>query len=204
MRRTYTLKNGEKLYTFCSKYGGVTVYDKEVGGNEVAVLEKHKREDGTIYFKYNGEIIEYDSFDHMTFDELLSKVEQGIKNGNRWEVYEDEALATIMRETDRVGFVMEVNCFDVVVPQFGFGVRSDRNKIKALMIPFEERWKKDDWHYKIELCAENEATREATGYETMYFSDLWSGVMSGKWIKLVDRAKYREENPVDLAVKKGA
>ena len=203
MRRTYTLKSGKRLCTFVSSYGGVRIYDDQDKGKEIAVCEKKKHEDDTEYFEYDGEIIDCDNFDYMSFDELLERVEHGLKEKDKWAVYEAEALATIMRETDRVGFVMDVNCFDHVFPWLGMGFKSDTNKITALMVPFENRYKKDSWSYKIELHAENEETRRLTGSETMYFQDLWGGIMSGTHIKIVDRTKYREENPVDMPVKEG-
>lgn len=202
MVRQYTLKSGEVIHTWYDHFGRVRIYKDRVSDEEVCTLIPDTST-GVPIIEYKGEKINVEEYDHMPLEELLDKVEECQRKDDRWAIRQDDALATIMKESDRIGFVMEVNCFDTIVPGLGFGFKSDRIKMEALMIPFEDRWKKNDWHYKIELMAEEEEVRPLVGRETMYFSDLWSSVMTGKWIRIVDRNKYREEHKKDKVINGG-
>ena len=197
MKRRYTLENGETLHAWYNDLGYFTVYKDETGAEEECTLEFNFRdEDPTV--TYNGEVVHVNNFAYMPFEELLAQVNHGIEIGDRWVVSQDEALATLMKETDKIGFVMEVECFNTIIPGLGIGLKgSGSPKVECLLVPFEDRWKKKDWHYKVELRPENEALRPMVGRETLYFSDLWDSVRTGKWIRMVNREEWRAEHPED-------
>lgn len=192
MRREYTLKSGKTLYCWYSQYSGLTIYTDETGAKKELTLEVDRGNPDPVV-EYHGETIHVNDFKFIGLDELIQKVSEAIASGDRVRVLSDEALATIMKEHDRVGFVMLVDCFDTVVPGLGFGLKSSNNRMEALMVPFEKYRKMEDWHYKIELQAADEASRLLVGKEDMYFQDLWTSVMCGH-IKLVDKNKYMEEH----------
>ena len=197
MIRHYTLKNGRTIRCWYNDLGYFTVYTDDNSGKEEYTLEfDFHDEDPTVV--YYGETIHINEFNYMPLEELIEKVEEGIRINDRWVARHEDALATLMKESDRIGFVMEVECFNTIIPGLGIGLKgSGSPKVECLMVPFEDRWNKKDWHYKVELRPDNENLRPMVGRETLYFSDLWDSVTRGVWIKLVDREKWRAEHPDD-------
>lgn len=202
MNRRYTLKSGEVIDCWYNDLGSIEVYTDKRRSNGVRFDFDSQETDPT--FEWHGETVHINDFDYQPVDTLLERIQHGIDTKNYWEVSQEEALATIMKDTDNVGFVMDIDCFDTIIPGLGFAFKSNHGgKIRALLIPFEDRYKKKDWHYKIELHAENEKVRELTGRECTYFSDIWDAVRRGQWITLVNRHKYRAEHPEDTVINDG-
>ena len=154
-------------------------------GREIARAE-YNTKDENPKFEYAGETFEVNNFMFTPLPEIIKRVNEAVENNDRWAVRESEALATFMKESDKIGIIMNVNPFDLVIPGFGFGIKSrSSNRIQTIMVPFECMYTKDEWSYKIELHALDENIRAAVGTERFYFCDLLSGIMSGHY-KLVD------------------
>ena len=199
MKRYYKLSSGEVIPTWYNDIGILTIMTNE--GMDKETLEfDHRSNDPTV--DYHGEIIHLNNFEFTPLDKLIEKVEKSVAANDRWGVMSEEALATIMQESENIGFVMDVECFDTLIPCMGIGMKSNDKTIKCLMVPFEDQWKKDDWHYKIELRPYEEALRPLVGRETMYFSDFWSMVMCDKrFIQVVDLRTFDKSSIPDQKIK---
>ena len=95
---------------------------------------------------------------------------------------------------------MDVETFDTVIPGLGFGIKSGKDRVSMLMVPAEQKYKKNDWHYKIEFTPAKEEDRPFVGYESFYFCDFCSMLTSGR-ARLVNMEKVGkdyEPAPVDL------
>lgn len=192
MKRCYTLKSGEKLNCWHNDLGWLTVMEDNRKDKEVLEFDRRSN-DPTV--DYHGEIIHVDDFDYMPLNEAIKFVNKAKETGDRWLVKESDLLATIMKEADKVGFIMEVEAFDTIIPGLGIGLKGSRdNMIECLMVPFEGNWKKDDWHYKIELRPELDEVFSITGRETYYFSDFCSLMLGTDKIEMVDREEYRKSH----------
>ena len=110
-------------------------------------------------------------------------------------VSEDEALATFIKYTDKIGILMPMECYTTVSPLFGIALKGTGSKIaNSLMVPFEDRYQKINWSYKIDLKAYDESRYgQYIGREHPYFSDFWSSIVSGRY-KLVNLDEYTK-NP---------
>ena len=189
MERTYKLNSGEKIRTWYNDLGYITIMDDSGNGKETFQFDRHA-EDPT--FIYNGETIHINNFDHLTAEELMQKVRAGE------HVMEKDAIACIMKEHQKLGFVMEHECYDMFVPCMGIAMKGGGQKIRCMLVLEEDRYKIKDWHYKVDLFPYDQRIRAASGGIHTYFSDIWSGVMSHNWIELVLREEYLAEHPDEM------
>ena len=197
MQRYYTLKSGETLKCWYNDLGWVTIMDDQ--GMDKETLEFDRRSpDPTV--EYNGETIHINNFDYTPIDEMVELVNKAKEANDRWQVPKEKILATFMKESDKIGVVMDVEAYDTISTVLGIGFKGSRkNMLRCLMVPFEDRWKKSDWGYKIELRPESEAIAQFTGRETFYFDDLISMIFCERVnFELVNREKYRESHPIEI------
>ena len=180
MYRDYKTKDGTILHTWYNNLGRVNVLDDK--GLEVAEYEFDKGEDPV--FCHNNELIHINDFLCYPLDEIIDRLDLAAKAGDRWYVTDNQILATFLKEADKIGVEMEVSAFDMIIPELGFGIKSDK-RVKTIMVPTEDGYSKDYWHYKIRFAPANKELEPVVGTEALYFSDLCSLLVSGK-AKLVN------------------
>lgn len=199
MMLKYRLDSGKILHCFVNDVGYVTVYESEKRSREVAELRFDPKDPDPVV-EYLGNKIHLNNYVYMPVDEMVAKLAEASEKQDRWFVSQSDGLATIMGDTENVGFVMEVDCYETIVPGLGLALKSTGGpKVETLMIPVEDRWRKKDWHYKIELMPADEELRRLTGKKTMYFPDFWDFLMPGfdgtkPTYKMVNRKKYEQEH----------
>lgn len=196
MRREYTLKSGKVIHCWYNRFAGVICIQDD-NGNEIEAI-KVNTEDENATFEYEGEVIHVDDYNYMTVRELLTKCrERAIADGKDPSdmnyLRENELLCTILKDTEHFGIVSDVECYNTIIPGLGIAFKgSGSTHLKVLTIPFERRYKKDDWHYKVELKPANDDIAQLTGSECYYFSDLVGSIRCGH-MKLVDIEDFKEE-----------
>ena len=131
---------------------------------------------------------------------MVERLKDAVAKKNRWLVSEHSLLATFLKETEKIGVIMDVEPFDTVVPGLGFGIKSGNKRVPMLMVPVEHDYKKAEWHYKIEFTPAKEENRSIVGYESFYFWDFCSMLCSGhaRLVNLEKVGKDYEPAPVDL------
>lgn len=203
MVRKYKLKSGNILRCWYCDFGSL------VGQGELVVLDSKGNEkeyytfnslSGDPTINYHGEVIHVNSFEYYTVDELIDRVAKkrnATTDSDRYFNLEEELLNTLLRDTENVGLVGEVECFNTIIPKLGIGFKgSCSDKVKVLLVPFEHRYKKGEWHYKVEFRPEDESLMGLTGTTEWYLSDLISLIALGNY-ELVNVKKYREKHPTD-------
>lgn len=210
MELTYKKKDGSALTCwyrdFCDTLEVLGLNDGEEFGPFIHLpVEVHKDWDNLdCEFEWDGEIFQFKNFEALSVDALIQKIEtarsEASRTGSRPWVNSDEALLTFFKYSTDIGIVAKVECFSTVVPYLGFGLKGTGSKIaRVLMVPTEDRYKKLDWHYKIDLKAyDEEKYGTYIGREHLYFSDLWSIIVERPDIyELVNLNTYlNEPNPV--------
>ena len=82
---------------------------------------------------------------------------------------------------------------DILESYFGIiNFTSARFDHVCYMVPYEYRFKKDQWHYKIELKPAYEDYDKVVAKETYYSSDLFQSIISGHFT-LYNKEKLSEE-----------
>ncbi len=190
---------------FCDTLEVISLNDGEEYGPIIQLpKEVHKDWDNSdCEFTWDGETFKFKDFEALTVDELIEKVDaaraKALATGHRPWMSEHEALCTFLKYSDNIGVIAEVECFNTVIPEMGIGLKGSGSKIaRVLMVPVEDRYKKTDWHYKIDLEPYGEEYKPLVGREHPYFSDFWSTVVNRPDIyRLVNLEKYLvQENPI--------
>lgn len=196
MRRSYTLKSGKVISCWYKQFAGVIcVEDNE--GNDVAIFDVPFG-DETATFEFEGETICVGDYNYMTVRELLAKCrERAIADGgdpsDMNSLCGSELLCTILKDTEHFGIVSDVECYNTITPGLGIAFKgTGSTHLKVLTIPFERRYKKEDWNYKVELKPANDDIARFTGSESYYFSDLVSSIRYGH-MQLVDVEDFQKE-----------
>lgn len=189
MKLTFKLHNGDYIDVVVSSLGYCTVYDDNNRHPEECILEFDTSSKDPV-INYRGEDIHLSNFIYISYEDLVEKVNQGIKTKDVWLVSNAEILTTFIKETDKVGIVVEVNYYDTISET---DTPEPTGTIEVVMIPVIDRYKKNDWNHKIELEAENQTMRNHVEKRTLYFSDLADMIRRGV-VKLVNR----EENYIYL------
>lgn len=131
-----------------------------------------------IYIIWNDNKIYLDQFNYMPLEVLISKINEGKEKNDRWFVWDDDILATFLKETNKIGVVLDMQAYDMVCPQLGIGFVGER-EYSVLCVPTEKQYDKNSWHYKFTLECECEELRKYIPYRHFYFSDFCSLVKSG-------------------------
>ena len=199
MRTYYTLDNENKIELFMwddffkndtfRKYAEVTAIYGDKRGRECK--KKLFKDENGLYIVWNDKKIYLNEFDYMTVQDLIVAVQTCVDNKDRWRLDDDSICATIMKETDKIGFVLDMPAYDMVIPQMGIGLVGDK-EYSVLCIPTEKQYEKDRWFYKFTLECECEELRKFIPSRHFYMSDFCSLLKEGH-IKVVERQKFKEE-----------
>lgn len=187
MQATYTLSSGKKISIFLwddflenetwRGYAEVRAQKKngQFGDKEVKKTLQMDPERG-LYIVWDKEPVYLNEFDYMSYEELMEKIRESKRTGDRWLVRDDDILATFMMESEKVMVWAPMPVYSMRTP-FGFSLCGD----EELEIPCElstERYAKKDWHYKITLKAVNEELQAICAKHDYYFSDFCSMLKS--------------------------
>ena len=194
MTRKYQTKTGV-ITTWYSSFGFIQHLDEKT--SEVLEEWEIDPKDKDATFCINGETIRVEDYIFETIDTMIERLEEAVTKKDRWLVSEEALLATFLKDTDKLGVVMDVETFDTVIPGLGFGIKSGKDRVPMLMIPTERRYKKHDWHYKIEFTPAKEEHRPFVGYESFYFCDFCSMLTSGH-ARLVNLEEVGTNYDLDL------
>ena len=200
MTAYYTTKNGVRLFVFMW-----TDFFKNETWREVAEVvpiengkygDTYKKElfvdERGIHIFWDGEPIYLNEFEYNTVAEMAQRLEECVAKDDRWLVFDDEILATFLKDTENVGLIIDLPQYDMVIPAMGIGLVGD-NTQRVLCIPTEQRYRKQDWHYKFTAECECEDLRRIIPSRHFYFSDFCSFLKTGH-AKLVDRKSFIEES----------
>ena len=182
MVRKYKLNDGSVIRAYVSDFGSFEIMGEE--GNVLHTYEYDYLNDDK-YVVHNGEVIYINNFMYDDIDTMIKKVEKAQETKDRFLITQDELLATFMKEKDRVAVMMEVEEFDIVIPELGFGLKgTNSNKVMVKMVPCQEgRYPINMWHYKIQFEPEDPFLLERVGREAYYFCDFADMLFTG-WCKL--------------------
>ena len=182
MYREYRKANGKIIRTFYYDYGRIVVVDPKTGVDIAECQFDPMSEEPS--FVYDGEFFKVDDYLYDDIDTMISRVEKAQESKDRWAVRECELLSTFIKESSKIGVEMEVPVYDLIFP--GIGVRGNSGStVTTLMELYENRYTKDDWHYKIEFRVVDKNIRPYVGVESYYFSDFASMLLQGMF-KLVN------------------
>lgn len=152
------------------------------------------KDENGIYFIWDDRHFYLNAFDYLPIDALITKIQTGIDNRDRWYVGDDEIWATLIRDTDNIGIVLDMPAYDAVYPTLGIGLVGN-NKYSVLCIPTEKHYKKEDWLYKFTVECESEELRRYIPSEDFYFEDFCSLIKQG-YFKLVKKDDFKKDGVV--------
>ncbi len=200
MYAKYKLKNGKLLSVYLTEdilnnnllRTSTGAYELDENGfrsdsNEIEIYLKIDKS-RNLFFEYEGEKIYFKDYEYMTTDQLIEYIDSC---DEKWKIFDDDVLATFLKDTDNVGLICELNEYDgFALFVLGIGMTSSNgNKRETLCIPTEKRYEKANWGYKITIEAADENLRSFYAGETYYFSDFVSSIKRGN-IKLVNLKTY--------------
>ena len=200
MRVRYKRKDGSLLECYYWGYGQLEIslyksWDMEHLNPRVEV----DFNDPNSKFEYDNEVFRFWDFEALNPDELVQKLNdeylsETAKGGYRAWISEDVALCTLLKYPNGLGVLMQSETMQRI-PMLSIGIKgSGSDIIEAMFVPYEGRYNKDNWHYKISLKPVLSEVLEMTGSCDMYFSDFWSSVCQ-KHYELVDLQEFNEKNP---------
>lgn len=143
------------------------------------------------YIIWNKEHIYLKDFDFMSIDQLIHKIDVAVKTNKHWILHEDDILASLFINSDKIGFIDELSCFETIIPQIGIGITGSK-KQEVLCKLSERLYAKDRWKYKITLVPEDEKLLGVVADRTYYFSDFCNLIMRGN-IRVVNLDTYKDE-----------
>lgn len=149
-----------------------------------------KKDDKGVYILWNDKPVYLNDYDYYTAEQLIDKLEE-VKGNIDVFLSDSDICATFMKETDKIGIVLDMPAFDIRVPELGIGFTGGK-RYSTLVIPTEKQYKKSEWFYKVTLECENPELRKYIPYNILYFSDLASFLRSGH-AKLVLREQFKDE-----------
>lgn len=152
----------------------IEIYKNKSGGTIKKNL--HKDEIG-VFFYWDNEKVYIQNFEYMSAENLIEYVEKSRENGD-W-VQEDIILATLLRESDKLNVVYPLPKVDMVVPFLGISICGTKTQETVCKFT-EERYKKDQWHYKVSLAPVEESMNMSVVSRHPYFSDLCSEIRNGQ------------------------
>lgn len=204
MTAKYTFKNNGnclKIFLWSDIMEG-EIYRKYIevehiyaGQNKGRVSQKELFKDNYgIYILWNKKKVYLNDFDYEPIDRLVKRIEDGVAKQDRWAVFEDEILATFLKENDKVGIIYNAPVIDTYMPMMGLVMYGDKTT-PTLCVLSEKEYKKSSWSYKVTLKPENIEACKRIISQNFYTSDLWSMIMSGI-IKIVNIDKYKKEREV--------
>lgn len=137
------------------------------------------RDNKGVYFFRRGIKIYVKDFDYFTYKELVEKVRIAQDKKDRWYISHDAILASFLKEPEKVRVMADLRRFTAVTP-FGFGLVGSETKSVVCKLT-EERYKKEDWHYKITLAPVDDSLRAVTPPENYYFDDFADMLLQGRF-----------------------
>lgn len=199
----YTLSDGSRISVFLWSdflegeiWRGtceVATINKKGQRSDHEVEKKLYTDDHGIYFMWRlagskvKEKVYLMDFDYLPYAALIHKLNQGIAKKDSWYVFNDDILATFLKESDKVAIKADLPVIEMIVPMMGIGLTGDK-KVTVLCKLSEKQYTKDRWGYKITLVPDNEDPMIPPKH--MYFSDFCSFLRKGIYA-LVDRETYK-------------
>lgn len=200
MNAYFTLKDNTKLSIFiwedflenqnCRGFTDVCLVDADGHFGEEFETPVYKDEQG-VYIIYDGERVYLNNYDYMPYEKLIEKINECIEKKDPWLCYDDDILATFIKESEKVGIVGDMRVFDFIIPALGIGTTSDK-EMEVLAIPTEKYYKKYQWHYKFTMEPEDESLKGIVPSQDIYFSDFCSALKRGIY-RLVDKRSYKTQ-----------
>jgi hypothetical protein len=109
---------------------------------------------------------------------------------DRWIISNDEILATFIKNADDIGLIVDLPLYTLKTP---FGISfTGSDTIPVLCVLSENRWQKNDWHYKITVMPDNPVYNECVANRDFYFSDLCDFLKAG-YATLVNLKEFKHE-----------
>ena len=136
----------------------------------------HKDENGSFFY-WDNEKVYVKNYEYLSAEELVEYVKNARENGD-W-VNEDTILATLLNESDKLNVVYPLPKIDMVVPFLGISICGTKTQETVCKFT-EERYKKDQWHYKVSLAPVDENMNMSVVSRHPYFSDLCSEIRTGR------------------------
>lgn len=133
------------------------------------------------YFIYKGEKKYFDDFEYPHYEDLLKDIKSYPDN---------EILACFLKESEKICIVNKTNKVDTILPFVGLSMCDGEKTVNTIMIPKEDgKYKKSNWHYKIEFTNIFETMNNFCSSCTYYFSDFCDLLKSGV-IKLEEKDSF--------------
>ena len=136
----------------------------------------HKDENGSFFY-WDNEKVYVKNYEYLSAEELVEYVKNARENGD-W-VNEDTILATLLNESDKLNVVYPLPKIDMVVPFLGISICGTKTQETVCKFT-EEKYKKDQWHYKVSLAPVDENMNMSVVSRHPYFSDLCSEIRTGR------------------------
>lgn len=188
MTYRYTLRSGKViLINFCEHFlcsdrqmSYCVLPNKDFSSPNGAVkvlVDKEAAKRGVFdpYFEIDGERRSFSHYDYLTIDQLIKKIHQGALT--KGEVDRDQFMATLLKESDNIGFVF-------VNAKYPFD-----EALGEVFVPVEtDKFSKVDWEFKVPL-QHGEILGE------IFTSDLFRCLCDGT-VKLVDRNNALANKPI--------
>lgn len=133
------------------------------------IIKKLFKKNNKQYFLWNKKKININDFISPSIQDIID---------NKENMFEDDFWACIMKNNKNIAFITELYELEPTIPYFPFLIASSREKqVKCILS--DERYKKEDWSYKVTLTPEDENMKNLFANKHYYLSDLWSLIKRG-------------------------
>lgn len=130
------------------------------------------------HFIWNGEKVYIHNFMFEETQSLVNRINVAIGTDDKWSIRDDDIWATMQKDTNNIGVVIDLPAYDFVMPQLGIGFTGDK-EYKVLCVLTEKQYTKDRWSYKITLECDCVELRKLIPSRNFYFSDFCSLIRDG-------------------------
>lgn len=142
-------------------------------------------ENGDRYFMYNKKRVYFKDYDRMSYDELMKRVEAGY-----W-VTSDDILATFLNTPiEDIVIEMDVPLYSTISLSLGLAFTSG-DTIRTICQPYLDKYKQNEWHYKMGFIPCNPELRKVCAARNYYFMDLAAMIRNGD-VKLTTREAWKD------------
>ena len=199
----YTMKDGSKISIFLhdemlrdEKWREKTAIQPVEVSAEGRLVYKGKEQtrklfkDGKgLYTVWAGQKVYIKDFEADSVHDMSVRIAKAVETKDKWLVWNDEIIATLMKHSDDVIIEADMMKRDTVIPCLGISIGSPNNTVSVACVLSEERYKKENWDYKIGIRPNDLMDQVKYCSDNYYTSDFCDMLKSGTF-RLYSKMDY--------------